>query len=116
MSREHDRKVFDLTYSIGAMIGEGGKIGGVAWDSPMFNAGATAGATIVAVNGHQYSNERLRQAIREAQGGHDPIRLLIKRGDRYQEAALDYHDGLRYPALERVGSGPSSLDALLAPL
>ena len=97
-------------------IGEGGRIAGVAWDSPMFNAGATAGATIVAVNGHQYSNDRLRQAIREAQGNRDPIRLLIKRGERYQEAALDYHDGLRYPALERVGSGPSSLDALLAPL
>jgi predicted metalloprotease with PDZ domain len=115
-AREHDRKVFDLTYSIGALIGEAGRISGVAWDSPMFNAGATAGATIVAVNGHQYSNDRLRQAIREAHGNRDPIRLLIKRGDRYQEATLDYHDGLRYPALERVGSGPSSLDALLAPL
>jgi predicted metalloprotease with PDZ domain len=115
-SRERDRKVFDLTFSIGALIGEAGRISGVAWDSPMFNAGATAGATIVAVNGHQYSNDRLRQAIREAQGNRDPIRLLIKRGDRYREATLDYHDGLRYPALERVGSGPASLDALLAPL
>jgi len=115
-SRERDRKVFDLTYSIGALLGEGGRISGVAWDSPMFNAGATAGATIVAVNGQQYSNERLRQAIREAQGSREPIRLLIKRGDRYREASLDYHDGLRYPALERVGRGPSRLDALLAPL
>ena len=115
-SREHERKILDLTFSIGAVIGEAGRIAGVAWDSPMFNAGATAGATIVAVNGRQYSNDALRQAIRAAQGNREPIRLLIKHGDRYQEAVLDYHDGLRYPELERVGSGPSSLDALLAPL
>jgi predicted metalloprotease with PDZ domain len=115
-SREHDRKVFDLTFSIGATIGEAGRISGVAWDGPLSQAGGTAGATIVAVNGRPYSNELLRQAIREARGGHDPIRLLVKRGDRFRELSLDYHDGLRYPALERVGTGPSSLDALLAPL
>lgn len=115
-SREHDRKLLDLTYSIGATLGEGGKISGVAWDSPMFNAGATAGATIVAVNGHSFSNDLFREAIRAARGTREPIRLLLKRGDTYREVALDYHDGLRYPALERVGTGPSTLDDLLAPL
>ena len=109
-------KCFDLTFSAGVVMGEGGRIGGVVWEGPMFAAGATAGATIVAINGRPYSNELLRQAIRAAQGGHDPIRLLVKRGDHYRELSLDYHGGLRYPALERVGSGPSSLDALLAPL
>jgi predicted metalloprotease with PDZ domain len=115
-SREKDRKILDLTFSVGAVIGEGGRISGVAWDSPMFDVGATAGATIVAINGAQYSNDLFRRAIAAAHTGRDPIRLLIKRGDRYREVALDYHDGLRYPALERVGTGPSGLDALLAPL
>jgi predicted metalloprotease with PDZ domain len=82
----------------------------------MFEAGATTGATIVAVNGRQYSNDLFREAIRIAHDGRAPIRLLIKRGERYTEVALDYHGGLRYPVLERVGTGPSSLDALLAPL
>jgi hypothetical protein len=82
----------------------------------MFVAGATNGATIVAVNGRQYSNDRFREAIRAAHDGRAPIRLLIKRGERYNEVALDYHGGLRYPALERVGTGPSGLDDLLAPL
>ncbi|TMJ20617.1 MAG: M61 family metallopeptidase [Alphaproteobacteria bacterium] len=115
-SREKDRKILDLTFSVGAVIGEGGRISGVAWDSPMFDVGATAGATIVAVGGEQYSNDLFRRAIAAAHTSRDPIRLLIKRGDRYREVALDYHDGLRYPALERVGTGPSGLDALLAPL
>jgi len=74
------------------------------------------GATIVAVNGQAYSNDRFRDAIRAAHDGRAPIRLMVKRGDRYNEVALDYHGGLRYPALERVGTGPSNLDALLAPL
>jgi hypothetical protein len=29
---------------------------------------------------------------------------------------LDYHGGLRYPHLERVGSGPDLLDLVLAPV
>jgi predicted metalloprotease with PDZ domain len=115
-SREKDRKILDLTYTIGVVIGENGTVSGVAWDSPLFNEGVTSGSTIVAVDGRQYSNDLFRRAITAARGGREPIRLLIKKGDTYREVALDYHGGLRYPVLERVGSGPSSLDALLAPL
>jgi predicted metalloprotease with PDZ domain len=114
-SREQDRKVLDLTYTIGLVVGENGRISGVAWDSPLFNQGATAGATIVAVDGQAYSHDRLKEAITAARGGRDPIRLLIRRGDRFREIAINYHDGLRYPVLERTGRGASSLDALLAP-
>jgi predicted metalloprotease with PDZ domain len=115
-SREKDRKILDLTYTIGVVIGEGGAISGVSWDSPLFNEGVTSGTTIVAVNGRQYSNDLLRRAITAAKGAREPIRLLTRKGDTYREVTLDYHDGLRYPVLERVGTGPSSLDALLAPL
>lgn len=114
-SRERDRKILDLTYTIGLVVGEAGSISGIAWDSPLFNEGVTVGSTIVAVNGRQYSHDGLRRAIREAQGGREPIRFLIKRDDRYREVAIAYHDGLRYPVLERVGTGASGLDALLAP-
>jgi predicted metalloprotease with PDZ domain len=115
-SREHDRKIVDLTFTIGITVGEGGAISTVAWDSPLFNQGVTNGSTIVAVNGRAYSADRLRQAFRDARNDREPIRLLIKKGEQYREVALDYHEGLRYPVLERTGTGPSSLDALLAPL
>ena len=42
--------------------------------------------------------------------------LLIHDGDVYKTVALDWHGGLRYPRLEKVGKGPGTLDALLAPL
>ncbi len=115
-AREQARKILDLTYTIGLVVGEAGRVSSVAWDSPVFAAGLTNGSTIVAVTGRQYSHDLLRQAIAEARGTRAPIRLLVKRGELYDELAVDYHDGLRYPVLERVGSGPSSLDALLAPL
>ena len=79
-------------------------------------ASLTNGTTIVAVNGDAYSHDNMREAIRAAQGTRTPIRLLVKQGDHYREVSIDYHDGLRYPTLERVGTGPSGLDALLSPI
>ena len=115
-SREKDREILDLTYTIGVTIGKDGEIEGVAWDSPLFDQGVTTGSKIVAIDGRAYSDDDFRRAISAAKGGKQPISLLVKKGDLYRTVALDYHDGLRYPRLERVGSGPSTLDALLAPL
>jgi predicted metalloprotease with PDZ domain len=115
-SREKDREILDLTYSIGVTIGKEGIISGVAWDSPLFNQGVTGGTQIVAINGRAFSNDDLKGAISAAKGGREPIRLLVKKGDLYRTIDLEYHDGLRYPALEKVGTGASGLDALLAPL
>jgi hypothetical protein len=42
------------------------------------------------------------------------MQFILKNGDRYRTIALDYHAGLRYPHLERVGGGEARLDAILA--
>ena len=39
----------------------------------------------------------------------------MKTGDLYRTVTLDWHGGLRYPRLEKVGKGTGTLDALLAP-
>jgi len=41
--------------------------------------------------------------------------LLVKDGDRIRTVALDYHDGLRYPHLERDSGAPARLDQILTP-
>lgn len=115
-AREKARSLLDLTYTLGITIGKEGEITGVAWDSPLFNEGVTTGTRITAVNGQAYSNDALKSAITAAKGVRTPIQLLVKKGDRFRTIGLPYHGGLRYPKLERVGRGPSSLDALLAPL
>src|SRR3546814_528681 len=115
-SREKDREMMDLTYAIGITVGKEGEITGVAWDSPLFNEGVTTGTKIVAIDGREYSDDELKGAITAAKETKEPIRLLVKKGELYRTVELDYHDGLRYPRLVKVGSGPSTLDALLAPL
>ncbi|WP_343521008.1 PDZ domain-containing protein [Sphingomonas sp.] len=105
----------DLSYSLGLSMAKGGAIGSVTWDSPAFEAGLDLGDTIVAVNGREYSDDRLKDAVKAAKGTKDPIKLLVKSGTRYRELAIDYHDGLRYPRLEKIGTGEGGLDRLLAP-
>jgi hypothetical protein len=43
------------------------------------------------------------------------VELLVKQGDLYRTVRIDYHDGLRYPHLERIDGAPARLDEILAP-
>jgi predicted metalloprotease with PDZ domain len=110
---ESQRKSTDLTYSLGFSLGKDGAITGVQWDGPAFKAGLTIGAQIVAVDGKAYDADGLKAAIKAAKGGTTPIALLIKKDDVYQTVAIDYHDGLRYPHLERIAGTPALLDDIL---
>jgi len=114
-SGEKENKNSDLTYSGGLIVGNDGKVSGVLWDSAAFNAGITVGAQVVAVNGRTFSPDSLKSAIRAANGNGASPELLIHDGDVYRTVKLDWHGGLRYPRLERIGKGPGTLDALLAP-
>jgi predicted metalloprotease with PDZ domain len=114
-SAEQRGKSTDLTYSGGLGLNNEGKVTGVLWDSAAFNAGIAVGDQIVAVNGRTFDPDAIKQAIRNAAGNGAAPELLIKSGDLYRTARLDWHGGLRYPRLEKVGKGPGTLDALLAP-
>ena len=110
-----ERKRVSLRYSIGIVIDDkDGTVLQVAWDSAAFKAKLTESAQILAVNGAAYSAEVLKDAIRSAKGTALPIELIVKTGDRYRVVAIDYHDGLRYPHLERDAAVPARLDEILA--
>lgn len=116
---ERVRKVVDLTYSGGLIVGDDGAnrgvVTGVTWDSAGFTAGLTVGTAIAAVNGENYSPERLKAAIAEAADEKPPVTLLVRNGEEYRTVTLDWHGGLRYPRLEKIGTGEGGLDRLLAP-
>jgi predicted metalloprotease with PDZ domain len=114
-SGEKSGKTNDLTYSGGFMVGNDAKVTRVLWDSAAFNAGISVGTEIVAVNGRKFDADALKQAIKAAAGNGAAAELLIHDGDVYRTVKLDWHGGLRYPRLEKVGKGPGTLDALLAP-
>ena len=115
---EEQRKRIDLLNSIGVEIDDKdankGTLSQVIWDSPAFKAKLTEGAQIVAINGIAYDADVLKDAIRAAHGKEAPIELIVKMGDRYLVANVDYHDGLRYPHLERDSAEPARLDEILA--
>lgn len=115
-SSETTGRVVSLTYSLGFTVGAGGVLSAVQWGSPAYDAGIISGAAIVAANGEAYDGDRLKEAIRSAaKPGAGPIELIVKTGDRYKTVKLDYHGGLRYPKLEKVGTGAGALDAILSP-
>ena len=117
---DEQRKHVNLLFSIGVDLddfekGSTGMVSQVIWDSPAFKAGITEGAQILAIDGIAYDADVLKDAIRKAKEAAVPIELIIKIGDRYRTALLNYHDGLRYPHLEREAATPARLDDILAP-
>ncbi len=112
-----ETKTLGLSYSLGFTLDHEGKVVSTLWGSVAFNAGLVPGAQVIAVNGEGYDADTIKAAITAAKGTDKPIVLIIKRDNRYTTVTLAYHEGLRYPWLERDpgGKGPGGLDLLLAP-
>ncbi|RPF71225.1 M61 family metallopeptidase [Aurantiacibacter spongiae] len=104
----------DLFYSLGMSLSVSGTVVSTLWDGPAFAAGIVNGAEIVAVNGEEFAPDTIRDAVTAARDSREPIELLVKRGERYDTIAIDYHGGLRFPWIEPTGDGEQGLDRLLA--
>jgi predicted metalloprotease with PDZ domain len=87
--------------SIGMMVREGGVIADTIEGMPAAVAGIGPGMKLIGVNGHKYSPEVLREALKAGKGGTTPLELLVENTDYYKVYKLDYHDGERYPHLVR---------------
>ncbi len=105
----------DFTYSLGLSADKDGKIGEVRWDSAAFNAGLGTGMTLVAVNDIEYGKDAMEAAIKAAKTDKAPIQVMVKEFDRYRTISVDYHDGLRYPHLERISGKPDYLTPIFSP-
>jgi predicted metalloprotease with PDZ domain len=106
----------NFLYSLGVELGKDGKVGEVYWDSVAFKAGIAPEMTVVAVNGKAYTHGRMKDAIKAAAGDPRPaVELLLRDADTFRTVRLDYHDGLRYPYLERIEKSPDLLSAILQP-
>jgi predicted metalloprotease with PDZ domain len=106
----------DCWYSIGLRLGPDGTIADVLWNGPADKAGIFPGEKIMAVDDKVYSGEALRDAIREAKDPSKPVHMILQADSFVSTAQIDYHDGERYPALERVDGTPAYLDEIIKPL
>ncbi len=113
--KKRSAKFGDFYYSLGFNLSPSGTVTSVLWDSPAHDAGFVNDVEILAVNGVAYSKTRLEDAVTAAKDGSSKISLLTKRGDHYETIEIPYTGGLRFPVLEKIGTGPAPLDRLLEP-
>ena len=109
---EERSKSADFSYSLGFSVRLDGGVSNVIWDGVGFRAGLAGNTTIVAVNNKVFKPEVLKAAVKAAKGGKAPIELLVRKGNNLRTISLDYHDGLRYPRLERIPGTPDRLEAI----
>ena len=108
----------DVQFSLGFVVRDSGGENGdevvdVISGSPAAQAGIAPGMKLIAVNRRRWNSDDLHAAIRQAKSGHEPIELLIENEDFFRTYVVDYHDGERYPHLERITGKPDLLGEIV---
>ena len=112
---EADRKLVDLSYSIGMKVKEDdGTIADVRYGGAAQKAGIAPQVKLIAVNGRQYTPTVLREAVARTAADAKPIELLIKTGDYYETHRVEYRGGEKYPHLVRVDGAEDLLSKIVA--
>jgi predicted metalloprotease with PDZ domain len=102
-------------FSYGADLTAKGVVDDVRDGSPAWRAGLAPGMHILAVDNQEFSSDVLEYAVKKAQHSSAPISLITSQTGWFQTLSLDYHDGIRYPHLERIEGTPDMLAAIMAP-
>ena len=106
----------DFTFTVGMMVSDDGTVVDVTHGGTAYDAGIAPGMKIVAVNGAQYSPENLREAIGNAKTVLNPIQFIVANGAQFKTMSMEYHDGLKFPHIERDGAKPDYLGEITHPL
>jgi len=97
-AREHSSKRIDVTFSLGILFHEDGKIDDLTPGTPAAEAGLTPGMTVTSINGRKWSADALHEEIAAGK----PIEMIAGFGEHVGTYKLDYHGGEQYPHLERI--------------
>jgi predicted metalloprotease with PDZ domain len=107
-------KVIDERFSLGLFLKDNGTVQDVILNSPAAKAGFVPGMLVIAVNGRKFSGDILKQAIAASKSA--PLDFIVENAEYYKVLHLDYHDGPKFPHLERVPGKPALLDDIVKPL
>jgi predicted metalloprotease with PDZ domain len=106
----------DFTSSIGLRVKGDGTVVDAIPGMPAFEAGISPYLKIIAVNGRQFSVDELKRAVHDSKLNSAPIKLSALNANTLESHEIQYHDGNRYPHLERVEGNPDYLDEALKSL
>ncbi len=112
---EQLRKYTDLSYSLGLLVKEDGSISDVNPEMAAAKAGIAPGMKLIAVNNRKYSSDALHEALAAGKNNSKPLEFLVENGSFHQTYNLDYHNGERYPHLERDATKPDVLSEVTKP-
>ncbi len=110
---ETERKALDLRYSLGLLLSNEGEVIDSIFNMPAAQAGIVPGMKIVAVNSRRFTPEILHDAIKGAKGTSQPLDLLAEGSDYFKTYSLNYHEGEKYPHLERDSTKPDLLSDIM---
>ncbi len=68
---------------------------------------------IIAVNGEKFDADQLKAAITAAKDGKAPIEVLVQNLDTFTTLKIDYHEGLKYPQLQRLSGVPDRIGEIV---
>lgn len=110
------RKGVDAYFSLGLNARADGTIADVRLDSAAWKAGLAPQWKIVAVNGLGFSADAVTDALKKTKGSSEPIEMIVSNDNHFRTVRIDYHDGPRFPHLERDNSQPDMIDDIVKPL
>ena len=113
---EHRSAAPDVWFSVGVSVEPDGTIDDVRVGSAADRAKLAPGQKITVVDGTVFSKDALHAAIGQSKGTSAPMRLMVQDDAEVFPVEVDYHDGERYPALERVEGLPDLLEEISRPL
>jgi len=102
--------------TLGLWIGSDGRVADVIPGMPAANGGIVPGAQLIAVNGHRFTPDELKNAVRDSKSASGPMTLIYSTGEFVKSATVDYRGGFRYAHLERSPNTPDWLAELGKPL
>ena len=100
-------------YSVGMDLKKDGTIVDVFPGTPAYEAGLGPHMTLVAVDGHVYSDDALNESIAHPRNG--KISLIVRNFDSVESHEIQYSGGVRYPHLERIPGSHDYLSEILEP-
>ncbi|HEX7960094.1 MAG TPA: M61 family peptidase, partial [Terriglobales bacterium] len=101
-------------FSIGLFLKDNGTVVDVILNSPATKAGFAPGMLVVAVNGRKFSGDIFKQAIMESKNS--PLDFIVENAEYYNVLHVDYHEGPKFPHLERVPGKAAVFDDIIKPL
>ncbi len=107
---------YDGWFSAGLHVSRDGAISDIRVYSAADEAKLAPGEKIIAVDGRIFSTGTLRHAIQHAKGSTEPIHLIVQSDAYIYPIDLNYHDGEKYPTLQKIDNKPALLDDIIKPM